>query len=262
MNLFHQISVRVACAFASFLIAYLVYLVYTGFHLSDAYDLLANPVIWGVFIVYLVLASFVVEWAAIKLEDESKKMYVSLYMTAGFLVWVFGYLNVAFDSFFWYIYLVLFSSIFSVVAFIIFYFLTMYAQKTRMRPFIVGFPAILIVLTILIWNPAVKLAFESDYQNESYTASFDLFNGEEIVQIPVEEGQSYEILVNWEIGEEENPYGLKVHPTSNNLGTVEYIGENDEWHYLFESEHDGELRLIYHGKNISGTMNMQWEEVN
>ncbi|WP_188207845.1 hypothetical protein [Alkalibacillus aidingensis] len=260
MSKFHHFSSRIASAFITFLLSYIVYLVYTGFHLSEAYNLFSNPLIWGIFVFYLVISSYIVEWVAVKLEDESKRMFVSLYMLAGMIVWFVTYIPVLADSIMWYIYMVLYSSIFTVVAFIIFYPIERFTRKTRKRPFYMGFPAILILSIILIWNPSIKQGFADEYEDNRYTAKFERFNGEELVDIPVEADHNYEIVVDWDISDG-GPYGLKMHPDSSGLGTMDFIGDEDEWRYQFEAEKSGDLPIIFHGKDIEGSVEFTWTNV-
>ncbi|GAA0452193.1 hypothetical protein [Alkalibacillus silvisoli] len=261
MGKFHSFSSRIGTAFMTLLIAYVVYLFYTGFHLTEAFDLLSNPIIWAVFILYLVLSSYVNEWIARKLEDESRRMFVSLYMISGMFVWFVFYIPVLFSSFFVYIYLTLYSSIFTVIAFILFYFIESFTRKSRRRPFFVGFPAIIILMIILIVNPSITEGFEAEYRDGEYVATFEKLNGEEVVDIPVEEGHHYEVSVNWELDDDTLPYGLKIHPSASNLGNIEHIGEDEEWLYQVEAHRTDDLQIIYHGKDIGGTITFTWREL-
>ncbi|GEN46100.1 YfhO family protein [Alkalibacillus haloalkaliphilus] len=262
MGKFHSFSSRIGTAFVTLLIAYVIYLLYSGFHLAEAYELLSNPLIWAIFILYLMISSYVNEWLAKKLEDDSKRMYVSLYMVSGMLIWFLAYSPFIFSSFLMYIYLVLYSSIFTVVAFILFYFIERYARQSRKRPFIVGFPAIVVLLVILIANPSITEGLTIEQSDREYYASFDRINGEEVVEIPVEAGHHYELRVDWDLEDDALPHGLKIHPSATDLGSIEYIGDGDEWLYELDIAQDGELPIIFHGKNIEGSISFTWNELN
>ncbi|WP_411954671.1 hypothetical protein ACKXGF_02135 [Alkalibacillus sp. S2W] len=262
MHKLHNISSRMATAFLTMALTYIAYLLYSGFRLSEAYDLVSNPFVWLIFIVYLVICSYVNEWAVRKLDDDSKRTFVSLYMLSAMFIWVLVYIPLAMSSMAAYLYMIFYSSLFTVFAFLLFYFIERIVRRSKRRPFGVGVPAIIILIIIMIWNPAIKSGFSETYDEGQYEVTFDQFNGEETVHIPVESGQNYEVRVEWDLVDDSgNNYGLKRHSATSNYGNLDYIGEDEDWLYQFESSESGDLPIKYHGHNISGSIVITWKNV-
>ncbi|MBR7554774.1 hypothetical protein ACFFJI_04480 [Allobacillus sp. GCM10007491] len=248
---------RLSIALAAFLFTYIANLLFSDMSLQAANDYLSNPLHWIVFTFYLIGVSFLIDWIFRKINETSTWSYVSAYTLAGIVIWAVLFITVLFDSFSWYFFVVIYSSIYTVLGFIVFYlFLKVFRMNVK-KILMIGIPSLIAILFIVFTNPAIKSGFSSTYEANTYYAEFDNFNGEEPVWIPVEEGQEYEITIDWKL-KNSAQHGLRVSPEVHEMG--ELTIEEDE-SISYEAAETGELLFFFHGINIEGEIMFTWEEI-
>ncbi|MET3683889.1 signal transduction histidine kinase [Alkalibacillus flavidus] len=258
LNLLH-ISSRIATAFLTMLLTAIAYLAFTEFNLPEVYNLLSNPYVWLIFIIYLVICSYINEWLAKKLNDSSRRMFVSLYMMSAMVIWFIVYIPLVSASFAAYLYIVLYSSLFTVMAFLLFYFIEQFVRRSKQRPAWIGIPAIAILVIALIWNPTIKSGYSVASNSEQLDVHFDQLNGLETIHIPVEADEQYEIRVKWDLMHD-RPHGLERHPGTSDYGDLSYVGD-DDWLYEFNATASGDVPFTFYGHNIEGTITFTWKNV-
>lgn len=116
-----KILSRLSIALAAFLFTYIANLLFSDMSLQAANDYVSNPLHWMIFTFYLIGISFLIDWIFKKINETSTWSYVSAYTLAGIIIWAVLFVTVLFDSFSWYFFVVIYSSIYTVLGFIVFY---------------------------------------------------------------------------------------------------------------------------------------------
>ncbi|GEL78620.1 hypothetical protein [Tenuibacillus multivorans] len=257
MTFTQKIMSKYAASFAAFFGLVLVYFLLSNMHIPDTYNLVISPLNWTIYGVYLIIASYIIDRILHKFNTSRKWSYINAYILAGVFIWVVLFIPVLMNSFSGYIYVVLYGSMFTVFPFIGYYLIENAIRQSWGRIIIVGFPALIILVSFLIINPTIKSGFTSDYSDQTYTAEFEQLNGTEEINIPVEEGKTYDIDIMWSIPSESG-YGMRVNPNLEELGDMK---QKSDWIYQFEAKANGTLDLIYYGHNIEGSLTVEWTEL-
>lgn len=252
-----NIMSRLSMALAALLFTYIAQLLFNGMDLRLANDYLVNPLIWLIFTVYLVSVSYLIEWIFKKINETSTWSYVSAYTVAGILIWAILFFPLVFDSASWYFFVIIFSSIYTVLGFVIFYIFKLVFRMNWRKVMMIGIPSLIALVFIVLTNPSIKSGFTSEYGDQNYQAEFENFNGEEPVWIPVEEGKEYEIEIDWDLVGDDTG-GISISPEVHEMGELT-VEEEEPLH--FEASESGDLLFFYHGVNIEGSISFTWEEL-
>ena len=257
MTFLKKLSSKYAASIFSLFILLVCFFLFNGLSVSDTYELLASSIAWGIFGIYLIIASFILDSLLVKFDIASKKNYALTYIVVGVLVWVITFIPIFFESVMGYFYFVAYGSIFTVFPFLLFYGVDRVAHQSWKRIALFGLPSLLILSFVLIVNPAIKVGFESELGENYYVAEFERFNGQETVDISVEAGKVYLIEVDWDI-EEQNRHGTRVSRNIYDLGELQPVGD---WTYRFTADESGTIEFTYLGDDLKGRVEISWEEI-
>ncbi|PKR77062.1 hypothetical protein CEY16_09955 [Halalkalibacillus sediminis] len=252
----HSLINKITSAITAILLVLIGHFFYTGYDVSASYDLLSTSKIWLYGVTYAVLASFIIEYVLRRMEIDSKKGFTFSYALAGYIGGAILFLPALSGSAGWYFYVVMYLGIFLGIGFILFYGIQKILSDSLSR-MILTLTVALSTIFLLIWvNPTLSDHFKSEYQGDRYIATFENLNGQEEVYIPVRAGEQYIVEVDWDV-EDSGRRGLKWPQDNLSLGSVEGTGD---WTYRFQADKEGEIKLIYHGHEISGDIKITWSD--
>ncbi|MBS4195973.1 hypothetical protein [Lederbergia citri] len=205
----------------------------------------SSPLYWVAFFGYGLICSIVIDLIVNKVSNKGNSTKVILYLVAGFSIFfIFGF------------------SIFTIIAgtigafaALLFYFGTMIANKTPVFKYIFAFAMPILFLTIINVDFTEKQQWSEVKNDTSYSASFDLFNGEQKIPINAKEGQTISVAVDIN---NENGGGHGQH-VLNEKGKLLPMYESTDDYIRFKAESTGVYNVVITGDNLRGSFFVDWK---
>ncbi|MRH43719.1 hypothetical protein GH741_13660 [Aquibacillus halophilus] len=246
---------KFAAAGITFSLFYLVSLMISNWDFASSNDLLKNPYIWLCFFGYAVISSILIDYL-LKRNGKTSWFYSFIYYTiASVVIWLLLFLP-SISDFFYYLAMVLYAGFITVWC--SWAYLVVYRLIKRRSGLSIGLMVVslLFLLAILFFQPSIQNGWQQSTTENSYHASFDLFSGEEKIEVDLEGERIYQITLNWSISE--GGHGWKVR------GKDDYVKleETDTaTQYLLHTTYAGPYYFFVSGNKAKGNVDVSWVEV-
>jgi hypothetical protein len=212
------------------------------FELSDA---ISSWFFWVMPFVYGIISSMVIDIIKLKLSNKRPLIEIGLYVLFGFIPFLVYMEGIPFT--------IIAGSIGAVSSLL--FLLGLYLTKrSKVLRYVVAFviPIVLVIMANIDFT--TKVNWQEQETPSSYHATFDYFNGKQEIPITAERGQIILFSVEF-TSENGGGHGYHVRNRLDNYMGMEETGNQ----YAVEVPEDGIYRIVIHGDELKGEVEVNWE---
>jgi len=221
-------------------------LVGAEFDMYEFVETISNWLLWAVCFGYGILCSLFIDLLAYKIPRITYKAKIVLYVCAGFSIFlIIGGISI----------FTIIAGTVGAISALVFYFGTHLTYKIKPFRYIFAFilPCLLIVLMSIDFTE--KEQWHEVKTENSYEASFEHFNGEHEVSIPLQAG--HEVILSRQFHNSNGGgHGFRIRNEDNKLMGLTEITE-DKW--KFQVQETGNYYFVVTGDDVKGSFQLKWE---
>jgi len=246
-KLLSYVTTKLAAAGFLLSVFFTFLLVASDFDMYEFVESISEWFLWAVCFGYAIFCSVVIDLVTYKFPRISHKVKIALYLIAGFSLFLVISLEVN-------IFTIIAGTVGAISA-LVYYFGTYLSDKIKPFRYIFAFILPIVFLVFIPFDFTEKEQWHEVKKENSYEATFEHFNGEHEVSIPLKAGQQV-ILSHQFQNTNGGGHGFRIKNEENKLVGITELGE---YKWKFEVQETGVYRFVVTGDDVKGGFQLSWE---
>lgn len=237
-------TTKLAGAGFLFIVMSIYLLIATGFDLYEFVEGISHGFLWFVVYGYGILGSVIIDLLALKIPKENYSVRIILHIVAGYAFFMIREISV----------IMFIAGTVGALCSLLFYFGTYKSFRFQSFKYVVIFAPLFLII-LMNFNFTEKEQWFEAKSDNSYSATFEHFNGKHEIPIRLKEGQTITVFHDFK-NTNGGGHGSHFLNEKNNLVGMTVVSEKK---FKLRVQNSGIYRMIVTGDNVKGSFIVTWK---